>query len=103
MNADQFGFRANRPTIDTAWRFKKLAVLAIKKCQFSTAVILDIQNAINSMPLMHIMVMIENKKVSVYLHSIIQDYVVLAQTASAMIRKEMTCDVPLGSVLGPLL
>ncbi len=59
------------------------------------------------MPWKHIMDMLEIAKMLVYLGSIIQDYfrdrVVLAQTASSMIRKGMACDVPQGSLLGPLL
>ncbi len=50
---------------------------------------------------------LENAKVPVYRHSIIRvyfwDQMVLAQTASDIIRKEMTRDVPQGSVLVPLL
>ncbi len=34
---------------DKAWKLKKLTALAIKKHQFSTAVSLIIQNALNSM------------------------------------------------------
>ncbi len=49
----------------------------------------------------------ECKGVLVYLHSIIrnyfQDWVVLAQTASGMIKKEKMCGVPQGFVLGLLL
>ncbi len=46
-------------------------------------------------------------KVPVYLRNIIRDYfrdwVVFVQTASDKVRKEMTCGVPQGSVLEPLL
>ncbi len=56
---------------------------------------------------MRIMNALENTKVLVYLHSIIQDYfrdwVVLVQKASGMIKKEMTCGVPQWSILGALL
>ncbi len=70
---------------------EKAHCIAIKKSHFGTAVNFDIQNAFNSMPRMHIMDVLQNAKVPVNLHSIIQDYfqdpVVLAQTAWSMIRK----------------
>ncbi len=48
-----------------------------------------------------------NVMVLVYIHNIIRNYfrdrVVFAQTASGIVRKEMTCGVPEESVLGPLL
>ncbi len=66
----------------------------IKKYQFGAAVSLDIQNAFNSMPQAHIMNMLENAKLVVYLYSIIWDWMVLAQIASSTIRKAMTYVVP---------
>ncbi len=93
-------------TIDAAWKLKKLAALAIKKCQFGAAVSLDMQNAFSSMLWAHIIEALVNAKVSIYLHSIIQndfqDPVVLAQTASGMIRNKMTCGIWQGSVFLPL-
>ncbi len=92
---------------DVAGKLKMLAASAIKKCQFGAAVSLDTQNAINSMPWMSILEVLANTKVLVYLHNIIWDYfwdwVVFMQTASSIVQKEMTCGVPQGSVLGPLL
>ncbi len=48
-----------------------------------------------------------NAKVTLYLHNIIRDYIGIvwyyAQTASGMVKKEMTCEVPQGSALRPLL
>ncbi len=59
------------------------------------------------MPWMRILEALANVKVLVYLRSIIQHYfqdqVVFAQVASGTIRREMTCGVPQGLVLGPLL
>ncbi len=56
---------------------------------------------------MSIMDTLENAEVPVNFHSIIHDYfqdwVVIVQMASGMIRKEKTCGVLQGSVLGPLL
>ncbi len=93
--------------INTAWKLKKLAASAIKKHLFHSAISLDIQNAFNLMRWACIMEVLENAKLPVYLHNIIWIYfwnwLVLAQTASGMKRKVMTCSVPQGSVLGPLL
>ncbi len=106
-SVDQYRFWAGCSTIDAAWKLKKLATSAIKERQFGTAVSLDIQNAFNSKPWTRILEALVNAKVPVYLHNIIQDYlqdrVVFAQTASDMVRKEMTCGIPQGSVLRPLL
>ncbi len=59
------------------------------------------------MPQMWVMEPLENAKVSVYLLGIIRvylwDQVLLVQTVSGMIRKEVACGVPQGSVLGPVL
>ncbi len=107
LSANQYGFRTGCSTIDVARKLKRLAASAIKKRQFGTAVSLDIQNTFNLMPWMRILEALTNAKVPVYLRNIIQNYfrdrVVFAQTASGMVRKEMTCGVPQGSVLGPLL
>ncbi len=104
---DQYGFRTGCSMIDAAGKLKKLTALAIQKRQFGAAVSLDIQNAFNLMPWMFILEVLMNTKVPVYLHNIIQDYfrdwVVFAQTASGMVRKEITCRVPQGSVLGSLI
>ncbi len=55
---------------------------------------------------MRILEALVNAKVLIYLYNIIRDYfrdrVVFAQTPAGMVRKEMTCGVPQGSVLGPL-
>ncbi len=107
LSANQYGFRAGCSTIDAARKLQKLAASAIKERQFGTAISLDIQNAFNSMLWMRILEALANAKVLVYLRNIIRDYfrdrVVFAQMASGTIRKEMTCGVPQGSVLGLLL
>ncbi len=51
----------------------------------------------------HITEVLVNAKVPVYLLSIKWDWVILALTASGMIKKEMICGIPQGSVFGPLL
>ncbi len=79
---------------DAAWKLKKLAASAIIKRQFGAAIGLDIQNAFNSMPWTRIQEALVNAKVPVYLGNIIRDWVVFVQTASGMVRKEMTCGVP---------
>ncbi len=89
--------------IDAARRLKKLAAWAIKERQFGAAVSLYIQTTFNSIPWMRILEALANVKVPVYLCDIIRDWVVFAQTASGMVRKEMMCGVPQESVLGPLL
>ncbi len=77
----------------------------MKKHQFSAAVNLDIQNAFNSMPWMHILEALVNAQVPVYLRNIIKDYfrdwVVFVQTASGVVRKEMTCGVLQGLPQNP--
>ncbi len=59
------------------------------------------------MPWTRILETLFNAKVPVYLLNIIRDYfqdwVVFVQTASGMVKKEITCGMPQGVVLGPLL
>ncbi len=101
------GFDAHCSTLNVAGKLKNLDASAIKKRQFHATVSLDIQNAFGSMLWTRILEAIVNAKAQVYLHNIIWDYfrdqVVFAQTALGSVRKEMTCNVPQGSVLGPLL
>ncbi len=76
---------------------RKMSVGSGHQVEVSTV---EIQNTFNSMPWTRILEMLVIVKVLVNLRNIIRDRVVFAQTASGMVRKEMTCGVPQGSVLG---
>ncbi len=74
LSTDQYGFQAGLSMIDAAWKVKKLAASGIKKHQLGTAVSLETKNAFNSMPWMRIMNALENAKMPVFLHGLIQNY-----------------------------
>ncbi len=107
FSVNQYGYWVGCLTIDAAGKLKKLAASAIKKRQFGAAISLDIQNAFKSVPWTRIMDALVNAKVSVYIRRIISDYfqdwMVLPQTASSIIKKEMTYGVLQGSILGPAM
>ncbi len=97
LSANHYGFRAGCSMIDGAGKLKKLTASAIQKRQFGTVVRLDIYNTFNSMPCMHILAMLLNAKVPVYLRNIIREYfqgwMVFVQTASGMVKKKKKNDL----------
>lgn len=108
LSCRQFGFRQGRSTVDAilkvlekkkeaargAWRHKQLCLL----------VTLDVKNAFNSAPWLGIIDELVKRNIAPYLRNLIKSYF-----SDRLIRigdnesLDMTCGVPQGSVLGPLL
>lgn len=104
----QYGFRKGRSTVDAILRVKALAEAAVSQGKVLLAVSLDIANAFNTLPWECIKEGLRYHGVPRYLYHLISNYLegrqimYTSQDGSPHIRR-MSCGVPQGSVLGPLL
>ncbi|XP_063620671.1 uncharacterized protein LOC134793075 [Cydia splendana] len=109
LSQNQFGFRHCRSTIDAIARVKTLREEAVSQGGVVLAVSLDISNAFNTLPWGCIKEALKYHAVPRYLRNIIEAY--LSERAvkypvpndNGWGLKIMSCGVPQGSVLGPLL
>lgn len=103
----QFGFRCGRSTIDAIMRVRVLAEEAVSRGGVLLAVSLDISNAFNTLPWSCIREALRYHRVPSYLRNIVGAYLsgrcVTYMGRDGMGRREMSCGVPQGSVLGPPL
>ena len=104
----QFGFRGGRSTIDAILSVKALSDEVIAAGGVMLAVSLDIANAFNTLPWSCIREALKYHEVPPYLCQIVgaylsERYIEYPGREGRLIRKEMSCGVPQGSVLGPLL
>ena len=103
----QFGFRRGRSTVGAILRVQTLAQQAVSQGEVVLAVSLDIANAFNTLPWDCIKEALGYHRTPPYLLRLIESY--LSQRAVGFPlregwgRREMSCGVPQGSVLGPLL
>ena len=103
----QFGFRRGRSTVGAILRVKNLAEEAVARGEVVLAVSLDIVNAFNTLPWECIREALRYFRVPRYLIELVDSY--LSQRAVLYPRRDdwgrrgMSCGVPQGSVLGPLL
>lgn len=104
----QYGFRKGRSTVAAAEQVVRKAKAEMTKTlrtrKLCAITMVDIKNAFNSAPWQHIVEAMVNKGMAGYLINIIQDYL----TDRTLIiegnqSKQLSCGVPQGSVLGPLL
>ena len=108
LNKYQFGFRKGRSTVMAINEVTKIAKremkATLKKRKLCALVLLDIKNAFNSASWCWIKKELKACKVPKYLRKIIDSY--LSERSIIDSKGElwkMTCGVPQGSVLGPLL
>jgi hypothetical protein len=103
----QFGFRPLRSTLDAIARVRGIATEEISKGGVAMAASLDISNAFNTLPWETIKEALRYHNVPEYLQRVVADYfagrVVTFPTRGGWGRRAMSCGVPQGSVLGPLL
>ncbi|XP_050561732.1 uncharacterized protein LOC118274342 [Spodoptera frugiperda] len=104
----QYGFRQQRSTIDAILRVRSLSDQAVSRGGVALAISLDIVNAFNSLPWKAIREALVHHRVPPYLQNIVGAYLrdrrirYVGRDGSVQ-QREITCGVPQGSVLGPLL
>lgn len=108
LSARQFGFRRGRSTTD-ALRFITDSISNnSNKNRFTIAVGLDIRNAFNSISWPAVRNSLDRKGLPLYLRRIVDHYLFERDIEypindGSMVRRTISCGVPQGSVLGPLL
>ena len=107
LNDGQYGFRRGRSTLDAIARLRALAEDGLAQGGGVLAVSLDIANAFNTLPWETIKQALKFHGVPEYLQKVIADYLndrsIAYPSQDGWSRWEMSCGVPQGSVLGPLL
>lgn len=108
LNDKQYGFRKGRSTVDAALKIMetvdKYSTGPLYKRQLCAVVALDVQNAFNSARWERIERALHQKKVPNYIIRILQSYLSHRRLQYGEERyKTVTCGVPQGSVIGPLL
>ncbi|KAG7294991.1 hypothetical protein JYU34_022602 [Plutella xylostella] len=107
LSENQFGFRRGRSTVHAILRVKTLADEAVRDGDVMIAVSLDISNAFNTLPWPCIKEAFGYHRMPKYLIEIVDSYLserfITYPGREAWGRKAMSCGVPQGSVLGPLL
>lgn len=108
LSPEQFGFRRGHSTIDAVSRVRSLAREMVSHGGVAIAVSLDIVNAFNTLPWETILRSLERYALPAYLQAILTDY--LRDRCMCYVNRDgvikydpISCGVPQGSVLGPLL
>jgi hypothetical protein len=109
LSPGQYGFREERSTIDAIKHVRSLSESITGDGDVALAISLDIANAFNSIPWGKVVAaMSEYHLLPPYLVDIVRDYfrdrqLEFRNKVGLQQRRVMTCGVPQGSVLGPLL
>lgn len=108
LSDQQFGFRAGKSTVDAVQELKDICEMASSKGEKVLAVSLDIANAFNTIPFESILEGLRFHEVPMYLQKLVANYLAGRQVkfvgpGGVMFSRGVSCGVPQGSVLGPLL
>jgi len=108
LSEDQFGFRKGRSTVDTIFRLRESVEVATGEGRVALAISLDVANAFNSLPWSVIRRELHERGVPWYLSRIIDSYLsdkwlCYVGRGGKLRTDKVTCGVPQGSVLGPIL
>jgi len=108
LSEEQFGFRKGKSTVDAILRVRESVEAATGEGRVALAISLDVANAFNSLPWSIIKRELQERGVPHYLSRIIDSY--LSDRRLCYVGKggrlrldRVTCGVPQGSVLGPIL
>lgn len=108
LSEKQYGFRAGRSTIDAILKVRSVSDAVVREGGVSLAVSLDIANAFNTLPWSRVGEALQHHRVPSYLISILSDYfrdrsLTYTDRDAEERQRDMTCGVPQGSVLGPMM
>lgn len=106
LASNQYGFRDGMSTLDAMEEVVKTAEKAKKEKKICAMTLLDVQNAFNSIPWKGIIDEMKRREIPVYLLNILKSYLeerelIIDDEEEA--KMELSCGVPQGSILGPLL
>lgn len=104
----QYGFRKGCSTVDTILRVRSILDEALRLGKIALAISLDIVNAFNSLPFQAIRQALVEHQIPTYLRKVVEDYLhnrtIQFPGRDSVTREwKVSCGVPQGSVLGPLL
>lgn len=108
VSMTQFGFRANRSTVDAINHVRALSIEAEIQGNVVLAISLDISNAFGTLPWIKIKEALATHGIPLYLRRVVHTYfkdrwIQYTDQNGEVIQKEVNRGVPQGSVLGPLL
>ncbi|KAG7294989.1 hypothetical protein JYU34_022609 [Plutella xylostella] len=108
LSDSQYGFRIARSTVDAILRVRSLSEQAVNQGGVALAISLDIVNAFNSIPWGTIREALVYHQLPSYLQRIVGSYlsnryIKYPGREGMFSRRDVSCGVPQGSVLGPLL
>lgn len=112
LSPEQHGFREGKSTADAITRVMAIVDRAAQGTPITrripAVILLDVRNAFNSAPWNHILEALRRRHISPYLLRMVQKYlgdrwIVATPDDGKPMRFEMSCGVPQGSVLGPIL
>ncbi|GHJ61402.1 hypothetical protein NOK12_39200 [Nocardioides sp. OK12] len=108
LSSSQYGFRPGRSTVDAVLDVKNFVEASTRIGKVVILVSLDISNAFNSLPWTVIVRAMERGKFPRYIVDIIKSYldkraIAYTNKYGRVVKRQVYCGVPQGSVLGPTL
>ncbi|KAI5747429.1 hypothetical protein M8J77_014440 [Diaphorina citri] len=100
---NQYGFTEGKSTVDAMEEVVKMAEEARRKRKICAMVLVDVKNAFNSIPWKGILEEVKKRGISGYLVNILSSYLEDRELLVDDLVMDLSCGVPQGSVIGPLL